>query len=188
MLQKDFIWSGKNPKIKHTTLIGDYPDGGLKDVDIKAKLKSLKLGWLKRLYSEDFHPWKNIPLKLIEQSFNQNIFFPNLKIPPPALFPEFYKQILMYWSELSQTPLTAESVLKQHIWYNQFILVNNLPIRKLFPFVLFISDIIDANGVFLNWESFKNTFDLENKFGSTVPPEDILKESSLLAECIHSFI
>ena len=61
MLQKDFIWSGKNPKIKHTTLIGDYPDGGLKDVDIKAKLKSLKLGWLKRLYSDDFHPWKNIP-------------------------------------------------------------------------------------------------------------------------------
>ena len=133
MLQKDFIWSGKNPKIKHSTLIGDYSDGGLKDVDIKAKLKSLKLSWLKRLYSDDFHPWKNIPLKLIEQKFNQNIFFPNLKIPSPSLFPDFYKQIIMYWSELCQTPLTAESVLMQHIWYNQFILVNNLPIRKLYP-------------------------------------------------------
>ena len=28
-LHKDFIWSGKKPKIKHSTLIGDYCEGGL---------------------------------------------------------------------------------------------------------------------------------------------------------------
>ena len=71
--------------------------------------------------------------------------------------------MIMYWSELCQTPLTVESVLMQPIWYNQFILVNNSPISKLYPFILFISDIIDANGAVLNWENFKNKFDLENK-------------------------
>ena len=162
-LQKDFIWNGKTPKIKHSTLISDYSDGGLKDVDIKSKFKSLKLGWLRRLFSVDFHPWKNIPLKMIEQSFGQNIFFPNTKISPPVNIPMFYKDIISYWSELKQNPLTAESVLMQPIWFNQYILVNNLPIKKLFPFALFVSDLINENGTFLNWETFKNKFNLENR-------------------------
>ena len=42
MLQKDFIWRGRPPKIKHTTLIADYADGGYKDVDMATKLESLK--------------------------------------------------------------------------------------------------------------------------------------------------
>ena len=33
-LRKNFIWNGKRPIIKHSTLIGDYVDGGYKDVDI----------------------------------------------------------------------------------------------------------------------------------------------------------
>ena len=34
-IQKYFIWNGKKPKIKHTTLINDYDEGGLKDIDIE---------------------------------------------------------------------------------------------------------------------------------------------------------
>ena len=56
-LHKDFIWNGKTPKVKHTTLICNYEDGGLKDIDIKSKLKSLHMSWIKRLYNQNFHPW-----------------------------------------------------------------------------------------------------------------------------------
>ena len=100
---------------------------------------------------------------MIEQSFGQNIFFPNTKISPPRNFPMFYKEIISYWSELKQNPLTEESVLSQPIWFNQYILVNNLPIRKLFPFPLFVTDLIDESGATLNWEGFKNKYNLENK-------------------------
>ena len=31
-LHKEFIWSGKRPKIGHSTLLGDYREGGLKDI------------------------------------------------------------------------------------------------------------------------------------------------------------
>jgi hypothetical protein len=55
-LQKEFIWSGKNPKIKHSTLIADYEQGGLKDIDVKAKIKSLQLSWVRRLYSQKTSP------------------------------------------------------------------------------------------------------------------------------------
>ena len=48
-LHKKFLWNNRLPKIKHSTLIGEYYDGGLKDIDIEAKFKALKLIWIKRL-------------------------------------------------------------------------------------------------------------------------------------------
>ena len=41
-LHKDFIWGGRSPKIKHSTLIGSYEKGGFKDIDLTSKFKSLK--------------------------------------------------------------------------------------------------------------------------------------------------
>ena len=40
-VKKSFIWNGKNPKIKHSTLSNSYKDGGLKDVDVFTKVISL---------------------------------------------------------------------------------------------------------------------------------------------------
>ena len=47
-LHKEFIWGGKRPKIKHCTLIGEYEEGGLKDLDIEAKFSALKFLWIKK--------------------------------------------------------------------------------------------------------------------------------------------
>ena len=41
-LYKKILWNSRPPKIKHSTLIGEYYDGGLKDIDIEAKFKALK--------------------------------------------------------------------------------------------------------------------------------------------------
>ena len=51
-IHKDFIWGGKKPKIKHSTLIGNYEDGGLRDIDIYSKIKALQLSWIKRLHDK----------------------------------------------------------------------------------------------------------------------------------------
>ena len=51
-----FIWKGKKPKIKHSSLIGDFASGGYKDIDIDSKIKSLHLMWVKRLCDNNFHP------------------------------------------------------------------------------------------------------------------------------------
>ena len=36
--KRNFIWNGKNPKVKHSTLSNSYKDGGLKDIDIFIKV------------------------------------------------------------------------------------------------------------------------------------------------------
>ena len=46
-IPKNFTWRGRKPKTKHSTLIGNYVDGGLKDFNKEMKFKSLKLFWIK---------------------------------------------------------------------------------------------------------------------------------------------
>ena len=40
-IQMEFIWNGKNPKIKNSTLFNDYENGGLKNIDIFSKVTML---------------------------------------------------------------------------------------------------------------------------------------------------
>ena len=56
-IQINFIWNGKNLKIKHLTLSNSFKDSGLKDVDVLTKVISLHCSWIKRLYDESFHEW-----------------------------------------------------------------------------------------------------------------------------------
>ena len=57
-LHRKFIWNGKKTKIKHSSLIGEYRDGGRKHVDVDAKILSLKISWTRKLKDSNFHPWK----------------------------------------------------------------------------------------------------------------------------------
>ena len=54
-IQMEFIWKGKNSKIKNSTLCNDYEYGGLKNVDIFSKVVSLQCSWIKRLFNSNFH-------------------------------------------------------------------------------------------------------------------------------------
>ena len=80
-IQMEFIWKGKNPKIKNSTLGNDYEYGGLKNVDIFSKVVSLQCSWTKRLFDNDFCQWKLIPLYLIRQYLGKKIkFHSNLEV------------------------------------------------------------------------------------------------------------
>ena len=49
-----FLWNKKHPKIKHSTLIGEYEWGGLKKVDIDTKLRSIRISWLRKLFDNNY--------------------------------------------------------------------------------------------------------------------------------------
>ena len=56
-IQMEFIWKGKNPKIKTSTLCNGYENGGLKNVDIFSKVGSWQCSQIKILFSNvnNFH-------------------------------------------------------------------------------------------------------------------------------------
>ena len=96
------LWQNSLPKIKHKALSNTFETGGLKNVDINLKVISLQCSWVKKLYDENFHEWKVIPLHLIRITFGQNFkFHSNLSYDTKLLtsFPVFYKNIFRYWSQ-----------------------------------------------------------------------------------------
>ena len=64
-IQKNFIWQEKKAKIKHGTLCNGYKNGGLKNVDLRNKIISIRCSWVKRLFEDNCHDLKGIPLFLI---------------------------------------------------------------------------------------------------------------------------
>ena len=128
-MQKTFLWDNKKAKIKQNTLCNNYKDRGLKNVDIEHKIASLKCSWVKRLYIENFHEWKIIPLHYINKLFGINLkFHSNINTPKNTLsyFPSFYKDILKLWSKYySNQPCLPSTIVSQYLWLNNFIKIDN---------------------------------------------------------------
>ena len=170
ILHKNFIWDNKRAKIKHTTLISDYCDGGLKDVDIKSKIKALHLSWLKRLFDENSHPWKLIPTYIFKKlsKCSSTIFYPNLHLSPDLLtdLPLFYKNLVINWMHFSiSDPKTTSSILSESVWNNALLKIDFRPIQPSFFRMtehIFIRNLLDDNGNFLSWNSFKDKYNLDN--------------------------
>ena len=103
-IHKNFIWKGKKPKIKHSSIIADYTDGGQKDVDISAKIKALQLVWARCLFEENFHLWKLIPLNSISSIGIKSLFHSNLylMVDLPRCLPNFYKTIIKHWIQFAR--------------------------------------------------------------------------------------
>ena len=59
-LSLDFLWNNKKYKIKDTYLQRDYKNGGIKFIDIKTQIMSLKLKWIGRILNENNMPALNI--------------------------------------------------------------------------------------------------------------------------------
>ena len=123
-LQKDFIWGGggRKPKIKHATLIADYKDGGLKDVDIDSKFESLKFMWIQKLKdASNFHLWKALAQKILERCDSDYIFHSNLKLSKSGgkavrELPSFYREVILFSEKLSRcSKLNNSGILFQYL-------------------------------------------------------------------------
>ena len=100
-MQKHFLWNQSTPKIKQSTLCNSFATGGLTNVDINTKIAGIQCPWVKRLYEDNFHEWKLIPLHLANAAITPAFKF-HLALPSLALgfqldeFLKFYQNILQF--------------------------------------------------------------------------------------------
>ena len=170
-IQKTFLWRNSHVKIKHQTLCNSFETGGLKNVDKNVKTTSLLCSWVQKLYNNNFHEWKIIPLHLIVKNFgNKFNFHSNLSFNKDLIddFPLFYKNIFNFWSKhLSFSPELPSLILSNYLWYNNDILINKKPVY--FPYfseknINHIAHLFDNFGKVKDWNVLKEEFHLDNKF------------------------
>ena len=109
-IHKEFIWDNKKPKIKHSTTIASYCDGGLKDTDIEAKFQALKFSWITRPKDQDnFHPWKVVANKILRSVGGTKVFHINFGFSTDQMravngLPKFYQDLLNLFTKFSSIP------------------------------------------------------------------------------------
>ena len=153
---------------KFKTLPCDYTDGGLNSVDIFSKILGLQCSWVRRLFNNNFHQWKVIPLYLIPKYLCKNFkFHSNLDLRKSRLskFPKYYQENLYKWGKfLSSSPNLLLVIISQFIWFKK------IQIDKTHVFFSGLSDkglnltgqLFDRNGKLKTCECLKDELLLKN--------------------------
>ena len=169
-IKQNFIWNGRRPKIKHSTPVGGYAEGGYKDIDIQSE--SLKIIWIRRLLDDNFHPLKSIPNALFLDLGVDAVSHDNFKPSTYCMqiirsYPLFYQQIIGFWEKVSRKePLNALEIVNQIIWHNSFLLKqgNSLFYPSLYSKgILKINDLLDDFGHYMKWASARLKFNLKEQ-------------------------
>ena len=168
--QKNFIWNGLNPKIKNSTINNNYENGGLKNVNIAAKISSLQSSWIKRLFDENFHDWKIIPLHIVHKSLGKmSVFHSNLKVNKKLTksFPKYYREIINTWgSKFSCQTLVPSAILSQFLWFNSQVQIGN---KSVFfssfseRNINFVGKLFKTDGRVKPWKQLQEEYGLANK-------------------------
>ena len=167
-IQKEFLWNGK-PKIKHSTIVSSYANGGYNSVDVESKIHAIRISWIKRLLEPDFHQWKLIPNVIYQNIGGLSVFHSNLSLSKSSsiytkVIPTFYANLLQSWQKVCNTePESADDICSQSIWNNRFILVKGQPIFNSVFYqkgIVTIYDLLDENGRLNTWQEIKTKFSL----------------------------
>ena len=173
-IQKEFIWNNKKPKIKHSTLIANYSEGGLKDIDIKSKITSLKVKWITRLLDNNFHPWKIVPKYYFSNVGGIIIIFhSNLQLSKQCSIrikqiPAFYQELVQIWGTVSKKePEEILEICSEVIWNNKLILDNEESLFNEYFInkgIITIQDIINEQGDVLQWIEARQKYLLSSAY------------------------
>ena len=115
-----FIWNGKKPKIKYTTLIQKKYDGGLALVDPETKHQSVRMSGISKLGGLDPPYWEKVEFAhLLMMNVSPKGLQKQVNIAP--LWRDIFQ---VYAKYTNNNPTNKLDILTQYLWFNQFILGN----------------------------------------------------------------
>jgi hypothetical protein len=165
----NFIWNGKPPKVKYSTLINTIEEGGLKLQDIESKLKAIKLKWIKSINDENFKaPWKSYLSSKIHENINQLPRYNYSKQDYPTLKHQFYNELFAFWAMIhTSTPKNADEICIQTLWHNTHIRVDGRTLNyKSWQTanINYVQDIIDHKGNILDKKQLNQKYNIACKY------------------------
>ena len=164
----DFLWDSSTTKIKKDTLFKSFENSGINLLDLRSFDKALKIKWIKYitdkaenslsiLMSKDITKLKDIIWK-------GNISYSDIK-KVTSIKNVFLGSVLGAWTTVKYEKLTSpkkEVLLKQCLWLNSYIRVQNKPVFYKTMFekgIVNLQDIMKNNCVFLTYRELCVKFD-----------------------------
>ena len=156
-----YILGYKPAKVKHSALIRDLKQGGLKALDIEANMKALRLAWLHRIINGD--GWNEIINTYLEPLGGLMFLLRcNYDTNKLAFIPKFYKDMLDFFKEIF-CEYTGEGI----IWNNKHILVSGQSILMRDWYekgIIFISDLCDQYGAWWSYDAFCKKYNIRTNY------------------------
>ena len=89
-----FLWKGVD-KVTRASVINEYEEGGLRMVDLECMVKSLRLAWLKRIFSGTNGTWKSYLQHILSSVGGLFFFNCNYNISDYTIPSQFYLELLL---------------------------------------------------------------------------------------------
>ena len=157
-----FVWRGRPPKVSKDVLAQNIGQGGLRVVDVEAFCHSMKMAWISRMYNCQGSRWREILQARVGKIKLEDLMNSCLCITDIQRFriPVFYKKnILTHYQNYKSVSMSeAQNVLREMLWYNRSIRIDN---KTVFIYSLYkrgikaIDDLIKDNGAFMSIEELK---------------------------------
>ena len=162
----EFLWKGKQHKVKKDVIIQDNILGGCNMVHLKYKLQTQQLNWIRKYFAEDQFCWKQT-MRSILNKYSLDIYLQS-NFEVPENISEFYSELLKTWKSLKTNRNTSKTdILNQYIWYNQSI---NTTINEqvLEPFIdkgiKTVKDITKSDGTFKTFSDIQMEYKVQSKY------------------------
>ena len=166
-----FLWNSSNNKIKRDIVTQDYCEGGLKMVDIRFFVDSLKLSWIKRLYRTtakwqiicetyaDIHMLSTCGNEYIRDCYNK-------------CKNKFWKDVFKAWmgfNEKVRMKIKGKNIWNTPIWFNKDLVIGKKSIFYKTWYdkgVIIINDLFKdfSSGTFHTFEDFNQIYSVNTNF------------------------
>jgi hypothetical protein len=90
---------------------------------LESIIESLKVVWVKRYSTNNYHPWKEFLIEGLKNTGSHNIF--NRKIPNNIIemseLSQFNKELIISWNKVQKFPTEPDEIANQYLWVNEYI-------------------------------------------------------------------
>ena len=151
----EFLWAGRRDPVKRLKVIQDYSNGGLGMIDLHAFVKSLKISWLKRLYTANT-AWKRViiselpDIQDIVTYGSRKLLKVNARLKNP-----FWKNVLDAYAAFSnEFKPDMPQILSETVWYSDYTKFNCTVVNSWNnKGIRFLADLVNENSGRLHTKS-----------------------------------
>lgn len=170
----NFLWNGPD-KIRRHVAIGNYNNGGLQVPDIKSRIETQRVLWVKRLLHGVEHPWKEFPRLLFARFGGLNILNGNTDVLTlRTRLPHFYLEMVEAWQKVNGPSKRDDVICNTSLWCNAEVKIQGQSIFYRSWSEKGVNKVMDlfSGGSLHSWQTFKTSKNFTEK--------EIMKWNSLM--------